>query len=263
MPNRIATIIQQGTHNKLLVPFFTAGYPSAKETVSLVLAAEDAGVDMVEIGIPFSDPLADGPDIQFSSKAALDRHVTLREIWSLVEQIRDKSEIPLLFMGYYNPLLAYGEERFLKISKKAGLDGFIIPDLPVDEAGSILEIAQKQELASVFLVSPTSSDDRIKQIDRFSSGFVYAVTVTGVTGTGKKFDNSTDRYLISLKKKLRNKFVAGFGVSSVASAKRLADNSDGIVIGSKLVQIIRNSKRKQKRTIEVNRFLSQVRKAIG
>ena len=261
--NRIKKYLNNNGNRKLLIPFFTAGFPNLKQSLDLVGIATNAGADLVEIGMPFSDPLADGPAIQYSSYQALKNGMTLRKILAAVETIRKKSEVPLILMGYYNPVLTYGETKFMKDAKSAGVDGLIIPDLPIDEAKTFKHAADKCELSTVFMVAPTSSSERIKRIDKLCTDFVYAVTVTGVTGTVSKFDKTTDSYLKSLRNILNKKFVVGFGVSSPQSARQLAKNCDGVVIGSKLISIIRNSKNNMQTTKAVERLLAQIRKALG
>lgn len=261
MTNRIRQVLKN-SDNKLLIPFFTAGYPDMNQTLDFLKIAENNGADIIELGVPFSDPMADGPQIQFSSKVALDNGFSLAKLYKLIESFRKVSETPLVLMGYYNPLIAQTEKKFIRNSKNAGADGYIIPDLPVEEADSFLELCKMQEQSLTFLASPTSSKERIKLINSASTDFVYAVTVTGVTGTGKKFDNKTDKYLVNLKKQLTKKVVAGFGVSDVTSAKRLSKNTDGIVIGSKIVQIINESKNKREMRLNLEKFLTEIRKAI-
>jgi tryptophan synthase alpha chain len=260
--NRIHTILNKNGKGKFLIPFLTAGFPNGKMFLELIDATVDSGADFIEIGMPFSDPLADGPEVQYSSFLALQNGVTLKKILKTVELIRRKQSLPLLLMGYYNPLLTYGEVQFMKDAKSAGIDGLIIPDLPIDEADDFKRAANKYELSTVFLVAPTSSKDRVKRIDKLCTDFVYAVTVTGVTGAGKKFNKSTDDYLKSLKGTLTKPFVAGFGVSSPETAKRLSKNSNGVVIGSKLISIIRQSKNNRQAVQTVELLLTQIRKAL-
>jgi len=247
---------------KLLVPFFTAGYPSIQATYEFVKAAERAGADFVELGVPFSDPLADGPEIQFSSFDALRKGITVRKILELVRRLRKSTSIPIILMGYYNPILAYGEEKFLTDAARCGVDGLIVPDLPVEEADGLIHSAKEHSISTIFLVSPTSSDERIRIVNRACSDFVYAVTVTGVTGTGKKFDSRTDTYLKHLRNRISKPFVAGFGVSSAESAVRLTRNSDGVVIGSALVKLIRAGSSTKQSVEKIERFLASVREAI-
>ena len=260
--NRIRQFIKNNPERKLLIPFFTAGFPTLNKSLDLIATAIDSGADFIEIGIPFSDPLADGPEIQYSSYAALKNGITMKKILSMVETIRKKSEVPLILMGYYNPILTYGEQKFMSDAKSAGVDGLIVPDLSIEEAANYKKLAEHDNLSTIFLVSPTSTDDRIERIEKYCSDFVYAVTVTGVTGAGKVFDSTTDKYLKGLRKVLKKKFVAGFGVSSAETAKRLAIYSDGIVIGSKLVSLIRENKDHKQAIKKVEKLLKQIRKAI-
>lgn len=260
--NRITKYLKTNPHRKLLIPFFTAGFPSLNQSLDLIFTAVDAGADIIEIGVPFSDPLADGPEIQYSSYVALQKGIRVKKILGAVATVRNKSNVPMILMGYYNPILTYGESTFMADASNAGVDGLIVPDLSIDEAAEYKRNANKFGLSTIFLVSPTSSPERIKRIDKYCSDFVYAVTVTGVTGAGKIFDKGTDNYLKCLQKTLKNKFVAGFGVSSVETAKRLANNSDGIVIGSKLVSLIRESKNNKQALKNVEKFLTQIRRAI-
>ncbi len=260
--NRITEILANPSRRKLLVPFFTAGYPDLKTTLELVITSADSGADIVEIGMPFSDPLADGPQIQYSSHLALQNGITLRTIVDSVYTLRKQVSIPIVLMGYFNPLIAFGEKRFIREAAHAGVDGLIIPDLPIDEAMAYSKYMKNNRLSSIFLVAPTSTDSRIRQIDNMSTDMVYAVTVTGVTGTGKKFGQSTDRYLKHLTKILTKPFVAGFGVSSPESAQRLCQYSDGVVIGSALVQIIRAARTKRASVSKIGQFLKNIRKSI-
>lgn len=262
--NRIGqTLSLQATGHKLLVPFLTVGYPTVAASLDLVKAAVDAGSDFVELGMPFSDPLADGPEIQHSSQVALGNGVRLRSILrETVPSLRQSTDIPLILMGYYNPLLSMGVESFIQSAYDCGVDGLIIPDLPCDEALTFTHLARMADISTVFLVAPTSSHDRIMAIDKASSDFVYAVTVTGVTGAGRKFSNETIQYLRQLRSSLSKPFVAGFGVSSASDARRLARHSDGVVIGSALIRIIRSARTNKSAVSQVYRFLSSVREAI-
>ncbi|MEA1981341.1 MAG: tryptophan synthase subunit alpha [candidate division Zixibacteria bacterium] len=261
MKNRISSLIQN-SDRKLLIPFFTGGFPTKNKFLDLIKVAIDSGSDIIEIGLPFSDPLADGHEVQYSSHIALKKNIRLNDIFILIEKIRSFSEIPLVLMGYYNPVLAYGEKRFFKKVKSLGVDGLIIPDLPVDEAEEYTQFMEISGLSSIFLISPTSDDNRIKAIDYYSSDFIYAVTVTGVTGTGKVFDRATDNYLKRISKQVSKKIVAGFGVSSADDAKRLAKYTDGVVIGSAFIKIIRNEKNFDSALIKVSRLLRSIRRAI-
>lgn len=262
MANRLRQLLRGSLNRKLLVPFFTAGYPDLRASLEMAQVAGDAGADIIELGMPFSDPLADGPAIQYSSQIALGKGISLRKILKGVESIRSRIDLPVVLMGYYNPILAFGPAEFARRAASAGVDGFIIPDLPVEEATDFRKELVRNDLSAIFLVAPTSSAERVRLIDRSSTDLVYAVTVTGVTGARRKFDSSTDKYLMELKQKLRKKFVAGFGVSSAATARKLARYADGVVIGSALVEILRSSRNQPEGRRKVGRFLSEIRKAI-
>ena len=260
--NRIRNLIATRGERKLLVPFFTVGYPDVACSTRLALAAANSGADMIELGMPFSDPLADGPAIQYSSQIALRNGTNLDTVIVCVSAIRTQTEVPLVLMGYYNPIFAYGTSKFLKLCARTGVDGLIIPDLPIEEATEFCTHMKSNDLSSIFLVAPTSSTERVKAIDRHSSDFVYAVTVTGVTGARRKFDRSTEQYLSSLRRLLTRPFVAGFGVSSAESAKRLARYSDGVVIGSELISQMREARTSSEGVKKVTSLLSSIRRAL-
>ncbi len=260
--NRIRRLVRNPDRGKLLVPFFTAGYPTLHQSLDLVKAAVDNGADMVELGMPFSDPLADGPSIQYSSHEALQQGISLKKILAGVGELRRSVDVPLILMGYYNPIHAFGPERFLRACARAGVDGLIIPDLAVDEAGEYRDSIAANDLSALFLIAPTSSPERITMIDKASTDLVYAVTVTGVTGAGKVFTADTDTYLKYLKKVLIKPFVAGFGVSSPETAVRMCRHADGVVIGSALVEIVRESSGGRKAAADVGNFLSGIARAI-
>ncbi len=260
--NRLRKTLANLGDRKLLVPFFTAGYPDLKSSTKFVETAADCGADIIEIGVPFSDPLADGPQIQHSSYTALKNGISLYRILESVNKLREHLSVPLVLMGYYNPILAYSPGKFLKNAHSAGVDGLIIPDLPIDEAADFSHEMERSGLSAIFLVAPTSSDERMRRIDEMSTDLVYAVTVTGVTGARKKFGADTDTYLRHLKSTLDKPFVAGFGVSSPETAKRMCRYADGVVIGSALVQEIRQARNRREAANRAGRFLKTIRKAI-
>jgi tryptophan synthase alpha chain len=260
--NRITARLASRGKDKLLIPFFTAGYPSLGESLDMVLVAEEAGADMVELGMPFSDPLADGPQIQHTSHLSLARGTELGAILKGVEKLRRTTNIPLILMGYLNPPYVFGFERFLQSAALVGVDGLIIPDLPFDEASEFRRLARRYRISAIFLVAPTTSNRRLIDIDKACSDFVYAVTVTGVTGVKTAFDTSTDAYLRRLRRSLSKPFVAGFGIDSAASARRMVRLSDGVVIGSALVRLMRSARTRKTRATEVAAFLKAIRKAL-
>ncbi len=262
MENRISTYLRDNRNKKLLIPFLTAGFPDKNSFLNLISLSVDCGVDMIEIGVPFSDPLADGAEVQFSSFEALKKGNSLKEIVSLGSRLREKVEIPLILMGYFNPIYKYGEQKYLLDMCKNGLDGLIIPDLPIEEAGSFKKLADKNNISTIFLAAPTSSNKRLKKISNFSSDFVYAVTVTGVTGTGKVFNTDTDNYFKRLRQNIKKPFVAGFGIASASDAKRMVKYADGVVIGSAIIKLIRRAKNKREMLKSTGRLLKSIRNAI-
>ena len=223
---------------KAFIAYITAGDPSLAATEKLVLALEKSGADIIELGIPFSDPLADGPTIQAASLRALKAGASLKKIFKLVSVIRKKSDIPIVFMTYYNPVFKYGVANFFKNSRLCGVDGVIIPDLPTEEAGEVIKFGKKNRISTIFLAAPTSTRKRIIDITRKSSGFIYYVSLTGVTGARKKLPAEL-KSKVRLIKSLTDKPVAvGFGVSSAANAKQVAKAADGVIVGSAIVKII-------------------------
>jgi tryptophan synthase alpha chain len=231
-----ARLRQQG--KKAFVAFLSAGDPSLERTVRAAGELERAGASVLELGVPFSDPLADGPVIQRSSQRALERGVTLPDVLAAVKQIRAQSALPLLLFSYFNPLLQYGLERLARDAKAAGLDGALVTDLPPEEAGEWLAAARPVGLDTVFLAAPTSTDDRLRKVAEASRGFVYAVSRTGVTGERQALSDDA-RPLVARLRALTGEPVAlGFGIASPEQARAAADVADGIVVGSALVRFL-------------------------
>jgi tryptophan synthase alpha chain len=262
MNNRISRILANRNDRKLLVPFLTVGYPNYEMSERLCDAVIASGADMLELGIPFSDPLADGPQVQLSSQIALEQGTDLDAVFKLANSIRKQSDIPLIAMGYFNPIYSRGVSEFVQEAIASGIDGLIIPDLPPEEAGYLIELAKEHELSTIFLVAPTSSKERVRLIEQASSDFVYAVTVTGVTGAGASFDTQTDQYLARLRRQLKKPFVAGFGVSTGESAVRLCQHADGVVIGSALIREIEQHGRSAKAVEAVTKLLKSIRESL-
>jgi tryptophan synthase alpha chain len=221
---------------KAFIPYVMAGDPSLERTKEIVLLFEECGADIVELGVPFSDPLADGPTIQRASERALKNGVTLRKVISHVKDLRQTTRVPIVLMTYYNPVFKYGEENFIKDSKDAGVDGVIIPDLPPDEAEDFIKQSRKAALDSIFLLAPTSTEDRIKKVTKASSGFIYYVSITGITGANLLLDGSMDVLISKIKKYTGKPIAVGFGVSTPMEASAVAGLSDGVIVGSAIVK---------------------------
>lgn len=236
--NRIDKAFQKlKTENKkAFIPYIMAGDPSLEKTIDNFKLLDDCGADIIELGVPFSDPLADGPTIQRAAERALIAGVTLRKVIQLVSQIRTFSQVPIVLMTYYNPIFKYGEERFLSDAVQVGVDGIIVPDLPPDEAGSLIELSQRVNLDTIFLIAPTTTEKRLKTIVKASRGFIYYVSITGVTGAKLTLDDTFKEHL-DLIKKLTNKPVGvGFGVSTPDEAYTVSRLADGVIIGSAIVK---------------------------
>lgn len=223
---------------KGFIAFLAAGDPSLDRTVDLALELEGAGVDVLELGVPFSDPLADGPVIQRASERALACGVTLERVLDAVRRIRRRSQLPLVLFSYFNPLFRYGLDRLTRAAREAGVDGVLVTDLPPEEASDWLEPMRAAELDTVFLAAPTSPDERLRRVADASRGFVYAVSRTGVTGERDALSDDA-RPLVRRLKQLTGEPVAlGFGIASPEQVKAAAEVADGVVVGSALVRYL-------------------------
>jgi len=241
---------------KAFIPYVMAGDPSLEKTREVVLLLEECGADVVELGVPFSDPLADGPTIQRAAERALRNHVTLRKVVSLVRDIRQATQIPLVLMTYFNPVFKYGVEDFVKDAISAGVDGMIIPDLPPDEAGDFIELSRKASLDTIFLLAPTSTEERIRKVTKASSGFVYYVSMTGITGSDLLIDGSMEGLISNIRKFTDKPIAVGFGVSTPGDAAAIARISDGVIVGSAIVKTL------HEKPGELRDYLVSLREAI-
>ena len=248
---------------KAFIAYITAGDPDLAMTKQIVPALEGAGVDIIELGIPFSDPLADGPTIQAASHRALDRKVTLKKIFALVRELRRSTDIPIAFMTYYNPVLRYGVERFVKSCRDNGVDGVIIPDLPYEEAKDLIRSAKREKLATIFLAAPTSTKSRIKDIIKNSTGFIYYVSLTGVTGTRRELPPEVARNVRAIKSMTGKPVAVGFGISDARQARSIAGIADGVIVGSAIVKIIADNQKNNNAIISrVSNFSKKLARAI-
>lgn len=242
--SRIQSLFEKrNSDEKIMSLFITAGYPDLEATVDLILGFEKNGADLIELGIPFSDPLADGPTIQYASNVAIDNGITMKKIFEMVKEVRKKSQIPIILMGYINPVFRLGVEEFCSEAEKSGVDGLIIPDAPIEESSIISESAGKHHLDMIYLVAPNSTDERMRKIDGKSSGFVYCVSVTGVTGarSGDEVAKSVKRFIDRVNSNVvNNPKLVGFGIKNHKDAQLISKKVDGFIVGSALIDTIRS-----------------------
>ncbi|MFH1691258.1 MAG: tryptophan synthase subunit alpha [Candidatus Omnitrophota bacterium] len=243
-------------NKKAFIPFLTAGYPNMSATQKIVLELEKNGADIIELGVPFSDPIADGPVIQASSYEALKKGASLKKILAMVAELRAKTQIPLCLMSYCNPILHYGQERFVDDALKAGVDGVIIPDLCFEESFTFLKTAEKKGLHIILFVAPTTPIERARLIAKRSKGFVYFVSLTGVTGTRQSLPIDL-KSKVSAVKKFSGKLpiCAGFGVSKAQQVKYVAGFCDGVIVGSAIIKKISENMKDPHLAQIVGRFI--------
>lgn len=255
--NRITELFKTKKNNLLSI-YYTAGFPTLNDTVAIAKHLEDAGADLIEIGIPFSDPVADGPVIQESNKVALDNGMMVRKLLEQVREIRKTVKLPILLMGYLNPVLQYGVEKFCKDAADAGVDGLILPDLPLAEFQEQWKsVFEKNNLANIFLISPTTSDARIREIDAASNGFVYAVSASSTTGAKGEFSKEQANYFTRLAAmKLSNPLLIGFGISNSSTFKTAAQYSAGAIVGSAFITLLKNSQDLEK---DIRSFVKSIK----
>jgi tryptophan synthase alpha chain len=242
MKNRIRELFSR-KRNDILSVYFTAGFPRRESTVPVAGYLEAAGVDLIEIGIPFSDPVADGPVIQESNKAALDQGMTVKLLLDQVVEIRKTVSIPILLMGYVNPVLQYGIGKFITDAAAAGVDGFILPDLPIDEyRQQFQELVEAAGLTNIFLISPTTSEARIRHIDEATDAFIYAVSASSTTGARRDFTPDQIGYFERLQTMhLKNPILVGFGISNHAAFDTACRYAAGAIVGSAFVTLLKES----------------------
>jgi tryptophan synthase alpha chain len=255
--NRLTELFKT-KQNNLLNIYFTAGFPKLNDTVSTIKALESAGADMIEIGMPFSDPLADGPIIQQSNEAALKNGMTIKLLFEQIKNIRKEVEIPILLMGYLNPVLQYGMEDFCEECHEIGIDGLIIPDLPLQEYNEMYrELFEANNLSNIFLVTPHTSDSRLKLIDESTQGFIYIVSTDSTTGNNKNI-NDAEHYFKKIKdENLVNPTMIGFNIRDNASFRFACTYSNGAIIGSAFIRMIKESTNLEK---DIKSFVSAVKK---
>jgi tryptophan synthase alpha chain len=255
--NRIEKLFT-GKKKNILSIYFTAGYPGINDTLPIIRELDNAGVDMIEIGMPFSDPVADGPVIQRSSEKALQNGMSLNLLFNQLEKVRSVTDIPLILMGYINPFFRYGMEDFIKKCRETGIDGTIIPDLPVEEyLGSYASLYEKNNIFNIFLISPQTPLERIKYLDTISKGFLYMVSTSSTTGIKKGFDNSQTAYFRKIRDlNLKTPGLIGFGISDKSTFEKASACSAGAIIGSAFINALNEEGSLDEKT---KRFISFVK----
>jgi tryptophan synthase alpha chain len=241
-----------------LIGYVTVGYPSTDATIKAVTVLEEAGCDIVELGIPFSDPLADGVTIQRASHQALESGVTPAVCIKIAAQIRSRVKVPLLFMTYYNPVLRFGLKSFCQASAKAGIDGLIVPDLPPEEGQLLEDACSAKGLDLVYLLAPNSTQERIVLVAKHSRGFIYLVSLTGVTGVRESLSTDLSGFVVTVRYHARQPICIGFGVSTPEQARQFASLADGVIVGSRLIQLME----KDTSLKSLRDFVASLRKAL-
>lgn len=256
--NRIDKLFQNRTEPVLNV-YFTAGFPKLDDTLPILRTLQSAGADLIEIGIPYSDPVADGPTIQESNKVALDNGMTLRVLMNQLKGFRDEINVPVVLMGYFNPIVQYGIERFCKDCEEVGIDGLILPDLPMYEYETAYkEIFTRHRLHNIFLISPQTSEARIRQIDQNSAGFIYMVSSASITGAKKGISQEQIAYFKRIKEmQLKNPRLIGFGISDRESYIQVSQFSNGAIIGSAFINLLKEAKNLEQ---DIHEFVKSIKK---
>jgi tryptophan synthase alpha chain len=247
---------------KALIVYLTAGDPTLLKTEELILALDRAGVDIVEVGVPFSDPTADGPIIQAAAKRSLDGGANLPDIIRMIKRIRRVSEIPIVLFGYYNPIFIYGNEQFARKAKEAGVDGILVVDLPPEESAELRRYTDKAGIDYISLIAPTSGGKRIGEIAGKASGFLYYISITGVTGTATPQAENVRTAVERIRKLTTLPVVVGFGISTPRQAAEIAPHADGVVIGSAFVRMIAEAGNAKDLVPGICRYAADIKRAL-
>jgi len=257
METTFARLRERG--ERALMPYFSAGDPSLAETRRLVAAAERAGADVVELGVPFSDPIADGPVIQRAGYRALQAGTTVRKVLEIAAQIRTRSQIPLLLFTYLNPVMRYGIEKLAADAKAAGIDGCLLTDASVEEAGAYVDVMRGAGLDTVFLAAPTSTPRRLRLVAEYSTGFVYLVSRTGVTGERNSISGAVAPLIRSMREVTRLPLAVGFGVSTPEHVAEIGSQAEAVVVGSAIMRVIEQNKDNESLEIQLESFVRELK----
>jgi tryptophan synthase alpha chain len=263
LPLKNFLLTRREQNHKLLSLFLTAGFPQIDATLPLLQLLDEAGADLIELGIPFSDPLADGPTIQRTSQIALQNGVTLKKVLEMAAAVKSKLRAPIILMGYYNPILQFGPQEFAQAAAKAGVQGLIIPDLPPEESLALREIACRLGVSLIYLVSPNTSPQRLRMIDELTTSFIYAVSITGVTGARANVATSAREFLRTLRPQVRNPILVGFGVANAAEARALSGFCDGVIVGSALLTKIEKNGLTASGIKKTSEFIRELRDGLN
>ena len=253
----------RAARGKALIPFITAGDPDLSTTRELAWAFGEAGADLLELGVPFSDPLADVTTIQRANQRALENGVTLKGVIGLVEQIRARSPIPIVLMSYVNPILRMGAREFARHAGDAGVDGIIVPDLPPEEAQQLQAYCTTAQVHTIFLAAPTSTEARLRRIAEVSQGYIYYVALKGVTGARESVQSDLEASLARLRRVTDTPIAVGFGISTVAQVSHVAALADGVIVGSAIVDRIEQRGRGPELVEDVAAFVRALKQAMG
>ena len=247
---------------KALIPFIEAGDPDIATTKVIIPALEAAGADLIELGVPFSDPLADGPIIQKAALRALESGTSLKKILAMVEEVRPQVSVPLILMSSYNPIFVFGEEEFVRNAARVGVDGLIVPDLPPEEADSLQELTEREGVDLIFLLAPSSTDDRIAMVAKRGRGFIYYVSLMGITGVREALADTIAEHLSHIKSVTDRPVAVGFGISTPDQAREAASWSDGVVVGSALVRLIEEGGSPEELSESVGSLLKELKAGV-
>ena len=245
-----------------LIPFITAGDPDLQTTLKIMRALEAGGADCIELGIPFSDPTADGPTIQRASERALRSHITLTQILRMLRQFRCGSELPVILFGYFNPFFKFGLQTFCRYSAQAGADAILCVDLPPEESEELKRWTDAEEMDLIFLLSPTSGEERVKLVAQKGRGFIYYVSVTGVTGARQSFDDQLRSQVAEVRRVMSVPVGVGFGISTPQQAAWIVEFADAVVIGSALVEAIEHANGSSAKAKSARDFMAKIKRAM-